>query len=863
MELIEREGVLSSLHTCFENTLEGEGHSVFVCGESGIGKTSLVKQFCKEVNRRAVILQGSCDALFTPSPLAPVYDIMLQLQQDMQQQGTHITDRTAFFSQVFLALKNQTHPFIIVFEDIHWADEATLDFIKFLARRITQLPGLFILTYRDNEIHTKHPLRNVLGQLVPGSFSRLQLQPLSKSAVEKLAEEKGYNGEDIYTVSGGNPFYVNELLASYNQGVPDNIKDSILSAYNRLHEKAKDIWEILSVVPTGLELNYFEKINPYYTEAVGICLEHKILLIENKQIAFKHELFRRTIEGSLSPLLRVALNRKILDLFRESFEAHNEIERIVHHAKNANEYDIVVKYAPMAAQHAAALGAHIEAARLYLTGIEYYQKQDKDVLVKFYEAYAYECYLTNQISEAIIYTAKSLEIWKEKKLTEQTGSSLRFLSRLWWFNGNGKNAEQYAAQAIAVLDAAPASKAKAMAFSNMSQLKMLADQSEDCVFWGEKAIAMANELGDEEILAHALNNVGTVQMMTVVTKEKGAAKLLQSLELALKNRYDEHAARAYTNLCSVNVKLKDYVAAEKYLLQGIQYCEERDLNSWTTYMLSWKARLYTETGKWNEALTIADRLINMETSPPVQISVLVAIGLIKMRRGETNALSFLLQAKKLAFVTQEVQRLLPVLTALLEYEWLTGSIETEQKDIDALTALIKNSDEVADDCSFIFWLKKVRGQTMPGFKLFEGYNITNATAVKAASLWEKIGTLYEQALALYEGGEVDKRKAVSIMHQLGATATYEKLIQQMRSSGIKSIPRGMRKSTQANEANLTQREIDIVTLLKDGLQNKEIAAKLFISPKTVDHHISSLLYKLEVNSRTKAAQEAIRLGIIK
>ena len=125
------------------------------------------------------------------------------------------------------------------------------------------------------------------------------------------------------------------------------------------------------------------------------------------------------LKTSLSPLKRVALNKKILDLFRESFEQNQEIERIIHHAKNANEYELVVHYAPLAAKQAASVGAHIEASKLYLSAIEYYQGNDKDLLIQFYESYAYECYLTNQIKEAIIYSRKSLNLWKEKNDTEK------------------------------------------------------------------------------------------------------------------------------------------------------------------------------------------------------------------------------------------------------------------------------------------------------------------------------------------------------------------------------------------------------------------------------------------------------------
>jgi DNA-binding CsgD family transcriptional regulator len=865
MELIERTGFLAILQSQFENSAEGEGHCVFVSGEAGIGKTSLVKAFCKELKKDYNIYQGTCDALFTPRPLAPLYDILLQLPNGLPENSGNIPDRTAFFTRFFHELNNQKKASLIVFEDIHWADEATLDFIKFLARRITQLRCLFILTYRDNEIHPHHPLRHVLGQLNPDSFTRIKLLPLSRQAVEKMAEEKGYNGEDVYSISGGNPFYVNEILASYSPGVPDNIKDSILSVYNRLDEKTKHVWEILSVFPTGFKIKYLEKMEPLYATAIEQYLDSKILILNEGLLLFKHELYRRTIEESLSPLLRVALNKKILALFRESFEQNQEIERIIHHAKNANEYEIVVHYAPLAASQAASVGAHIEASRLYLTAIEYYQGDDKDTLIQFYESYAYECYLTNQIKEAIIYTGKSLNLWNEKNDIEKIGNCMRFLSRFWWFDGNRKNAESFGEQAIEVLDSQPSSRTKAMAFSNMSQLKMLSEQSVECIFWGEKAIAIARELDDEETLSHALNNVGSVQMRTQSSMPKGIELLQQSLAIALKNSYHDHAGRAYTNMGSNGVKMKDYVFAKKVLDEGIHYCEERDLDSWTSYMLSWKATLNLETGNWKEAYGIADNLLKNEDQPPVvKIGALAVVATIKMRRGDPDALPLLLEAKAKAFETMELQRIIPALVALLEYEWITGKNFIEEAALDSTISMVGQKGIVYENNEFAFWLLKARKQHVPLREYYEGYQIYNQTmALKAADLWEQLGCPYEQALALFEGSEDDKRKAITIIHGLGAHAVYEKMKLEMRGSGIKSIPRGIRKTTQSNPALLTDRELDVLQLLNEGLQNKEIAANLFISAKTVDHHISSILFKLEVNSRTKAVNEAVRLQIIK
>jgi tetratricopeptide (TPR) repeat protein len=423
-------------------------------------------------------------------------------------------------------------------------------------------------------------------------------------------------------------------------------------------------------------------LEPNFIEAIESCLETKILIVDKGSIFFKHELYRRTVESSLSPLLRVALHKKILGLLLESFEENRKIEQIIHHAKNANEYDLVVRYAPVAARQAASVGSHIEATKLYLSAIEYYQGNDEDLLIQFYEAYAYECYLTNQIREAIIYSGKALNIWKKKNHTEKIGNCMRFLSRLWWFDGNRKQAESFGGQAIQALDSLPTSRAKAMAYSNMSQLKMLSDQVEDCMFWGEKAISMAKELNDDEILCHALNNVGDVQIRIFSTRKQGIELLQESLNIALKNSYHEHAARAYTNLGHNGMLIKDYALAKKAFDEGIQYCEERNLDSWTMYMLASLARVHFETGSWNDALKIAEDLLKGDyLPPPAKIFALVVVGSIRTRRGEADAYPLLNEAKSKAMQTMELQRIVPALSALLEYEWIKGTRCIEEEVI--------------------------------------------------------------------------------------------------------------------------------------------------------------------------------------
>ncbi len=866
MHLTEREDFLATLNARFKSAAAGEGHCVYVGGEAGIGKTSLVREFCRDKNSNCKIYYGTCDALFTPRPLAAVYDIAWQITPGvLQASATGIEDRAGLFARLFNALSSEKETTIIVFEDIHWADEATLDFIKFLARRITQLRCLFILTCRNDEIHSRHPLKHLLGQLQPDAFTRLLLTPFTRAAVDKMAAVKGTSGADVYAITGGNPFYVNEILASYSPGIPDNIKDSILSVYNRQQAETKQAWQLLSLPPGGLEITYLEEINPEYTAAIAQTLEAGILILKNGLLYFKHELYRRTIEASLSPQARTILNKQLLNLFLVHFDGKNGTERIIHHAKNAQVYNVVTQFAPLAAKQAAAVGAHIEAAKLYFSAIEYSNGAGDVLLVQLYQQYAYECYLTNQTKEAIVYTAKALGLWQAKNDIENTGNCLRFLSRLWWFEGNRKNAEQFGQQAVELLDSQPLSRAQAMAYSNMAQLKMLSYQDEECIYWGEKALAVARAIGDEEVVSHALNNIGRTYMRTIAFMQKGKHLLQQSLEIATRNTYHEHAARAYTNLGSSGIDIKDYVFAETILDEGIRYCEERNLDSWTSYMQSCMARLKLETGYWQDACCIAEALLKNEGQPPInKINLLTVTAAVKMRTGGKDAQPLLKQAQAMAMEAFELQRMLPVACALFEYEWLTGIPVIETSELNSIITLIGQHGNAWEGNEFAFWLQKARQQQLPVAPKMAGAVLdSNAGITETAHLWRSPGCPYNHAMAIFEEeGEDGKRAAISIMQKLGAGAVCEKLKQDMRTAGIKKIPRGMRKSTGENIALLTGREVDVLQLLQEGLQNKEIASRLYISAKTVDHHITSLLFKLDAKTRIQAVRNALKLNII-
>jgi predicted ATPase len=315
MELLERNDCLNILAGRYLSVQGGDGHTLFLTGEAGVGKTSLIHHFLKSISARAAVYSGACDSLFTPRPLGPLYDVAAQIGGTFPALLQHEKDRSLLFGAFLQILQENALPVVLVFEDIHWADEATIDLIKFLARRISRLRCLFLLTFRDDEVASRHPLRSVFGELPAGTFSKLALHRLSREAVDQLARAKGYaSGEQVYVLTGGNPFYVSEILASYSPGIPERVKDAILAVFHSKDDAMQALWELLSILPSRIEFDLVEPIERDFPNGIADCLRSGVIVDRQDYLSFKHELYRLTIEESLSPYRRKALHRTLLKI---------------------------------------------------------------------------------------------------------------------------------------------------------------------------------------------------------------------------------------------------------------------------------------------------------------------------------------------------------------------------------------------------------------------------------------------------------------------------------------------------------------------------------------------------------------------
>jgi DNA-binding CsgD family transcriptional regulator len=849
VELLEREQCFADLNDWLTSSVAQGGCVALVHGEAGIGKTALLQEFSRAQRAAPRVLWGACDALFTPRPLAPLHDIARQTQGQLLAALHAETSRDAIFTAALDELE-QGQPALLVFEDCHWADEATFDLLKFLGRRMQRTRSMLVMTYRTDEVGSRHPCRFVIGDLPCSIVRRLPLQPLSEVAVAKLAKQAGRSSQGLYNTTGGNPFFVTEVLATASESIPSNARDVVLARLAKLPPGARSLAELVSIVPGKAEAWLLEQAGVQDDASVESCLSIGMVRDESGSLAFRHDLARRALEDSLSQAQQKNLHARVLAILGK--RPGIAPARLAHHADGARNAVEVLRFAPAAAAHAAAVGAHREAVSHYQAALRYADDLPPAERAHLLEQVSYECYLIDQVQRAIDARREALEIWRAQGARMQEGDALRWLSRLSWLEGRRADADEYGAAAVCVLESLPPGPELAMAYSNRAQLDMLAADADSAVQWAQRTLQLAEQGGYDEIYCHALNNLGTARL--IAGDDAGWDDLNRSLTLALAHGFQEHAARAYTNLAAMAVQRKQYSAGSRYLSEGLTYCERHDLDSWRFYMVAWRGRARFEQGDWLGAAEDAQAIVSEAGSAPIaRIPALTILAHLRIRRGDPDATTPLDEARQLANRTSEMQRLSGVALAAADAAWIAGERQRIAQEVQPVYDLARIRRDLWMKGELALWLWRAGAFVQPPSDIAEPYaQEIGGDWRGAAAAWQALGCPYEQANALASGGETEQLEALTILERLGASAAASALRRRMREQGMRKIPRGSRTSTRTNLHGLTKREAEIFELLAQGMRNSAIAKRLFVTTKTVDHHVSAIFTKLGVSSRAEA-----------
>jgi len=852
MDLLERADELTTLHRLLAETTAG-GRVAVLSGEAGAGKSTLATAFVEGAGPRAHVLWGACDPLLTPRALGPLHDIARVLGGRLRDR---IGDgpRSEVFDLLLEALDRppQSARPIVVIEDLHWADEATLDMVSFLGRRLALCRALLLLTYRDDELAPDHRLRAVLAGLPPALTRRVALPPLSRAAVDRLA---GRHRPEVYEVTGGNPLLVTEVLSAESEGIPPTVRDLVLSRLATLAEPARAVARLVSVVPARAEADLLGGRE----EAVDECLARGVLTISGDGVAFRHELLRRAVEGALSPVRRKALHAEVLSILSQ--RPGVDPARLVHHAHHAGDAKATLYWAPIAARRAAQLGAYRQAAAHYATALPLAADHPAQERVELLEEYSLAAYHGGLGAEAIDARRAALRLREELGDPLRIGDDLRWVARLSWLNGRPDDARRYAWQAVAVLEAAPHGPELAAAYSNLSQLFMLGNEEPAAIEWGRRALDLARRTGDLSTEVHAMVNIASAQQQ--LGDPEGVAGLRAAHDRAISAGLDDQAGRALVNLGTVAADRYELDLADETFQRILPFLLARGLDGYARHMLGHRARVGLIRGDWAAADEDVEQSLSGVPMPGAFLVPSMTVQAVLLaRRGAPGAYEAADAAAERAYRAGEAQFVVPAAITLAELHWLDGDLDRAATEARRGYHLAQELGQPWFVGELAFWLWRCGRLDAAPEIAAEPFRLLIAGDWRgAADEWTRRGCLYPRAEALSHGDADATAEALRIYERLGAVVPARRLRGLLRARGL-PVPRGPRPATTTDPVGLTGRQREVLALLAEGLSNAEIAARLTVSVKTVDHHVSAVLAKLGVPNRGQAAAEARRRGLI-
>jgi DNA-binding CsgD family transcriptional regulator len=753
-------------------------------------------------------------------------------------------------------------PSVMIFEDVHWADEATLDVVRLFARRAADARFLLVLTFREAELDRSHPLRVVLGNL-PGSgqVTRLELAGLSQAAVAELAGPGNVNAAELHRRTAGNPFYVTEVLAAATDAVPGSVRDAVLAHAARLSPAARDLLDTLSVVPGPVDPWLLDAMLPETTEVLDDCLSTGMLVLAGDRVEFRHEIARQVVEESLPPGRRKAKHRLALEAL-SAVAGQQDLARLAHHADAARDADAVLKFAPAAAAEAAAAGAWREAARLYARAIAFAERLAPDCHATLLESFAAAAYHTELGREAADALRMAATIHAERGDVVRQGDALRRLGGQVGKDGAWAESEAAIAQALTLLETQPASRELAIAYNAMAAITGIADD-EPAVLWGKKALEIAGQVGCLDAIGDTLSILGTAELRQ--GDLGGLEKVRRSRELAEQMGNEIAIAQADMRAAAALAGRREWALAEQHVQQVRDFCRDRGLQMFYGWLTAIAAEAALARGRWDEAADTAAEILGWPVAGfrTFRITALVVTAAVRARRGESGYLELLDEAAELVQAIPPGQGVLQVAALRAEVAWLTGApaqhIGQEAQYGDVVPNAVRWFGGEAEVWGHRAGLDCGGPADLPKPYVLE----ISGNVEGAARWWHERGCDYDAALSLVCSADRQlMRRGLDILHDLGAQQAASVVARQLRALGELGLPRGPRPATATNPAGLTSREAEVLDLLAAGLSNTEIATQLVLSGRTIDNHVSSVFRKLGVTNRADARAAALEHQLV-
>lgn len=852
MPLLERDHELAELRAAAASAAAGTGSTIVVSGEAGIGKSSLLAAWMQDPGTDARILVGWCDDFLTSRTLGPLRDIARGTGGRLADAVAGV-DTAAVLDALLAELHYPLQPTVLVIEDLHWADDATLDVLRFVGRRIDGLPAVLVMTYRDDDLAVDHPLHGVLGAL-PTPARRLTLRPLSPAAVRVLVADRGVDADEVLRITDGNPFFVSEITHHGAAELPTSVADAVLGRVTTLPAASRAAVDLLSVIPGRADHGLVARLG-LRPDDLGIVESRGLLAVDATGVRFRHELTRLAVRAALPVTQRIQHHQAVLSALGDG----DDETAILHHALEVGRGDVVAAHGPRVAHEAYIAGAHREAVRHQTNVLIYAHLLEPEVLAGLLEQHAWTLYTLHRFDESVRAAERAVAHREALGDPVALGRALTVLARMRYVANDPEAAIDAVERAVDLLAAygneeerAEGLVARAVTYALIEEPAELARQlAEECV-------AVTDQLGRPDLRSLALNYRAISQC--AAGGQPDIEDFHEAIRLALDHGHLELAARAYANLTfELMLSREPNAGAVPTLDDALAFLQDHDFASHAFDVLARKATVQFVLGNWGEAeRQLRELRATTEQHGLIDLIALESLARIAIRRGDEDADAMLSGAWGLARRSGAAPYIGLIGVIRLEQAWLAGDRDAAEARLADLPlprlrprlraealrygqlagVMVHAAGDEAEP-----WCSGLRGDWRA-----------------AAAAWERDGRPYEQALELLASGQqAPMLRALEIFDGLGAVPAARLARQRLRSLGVRSIPRGPQAATRHHPAGLTPRQAEVLDLLADGLTNAKIADRLVVSVRTVDHHVAAVLQKLGVASRHEAAD---RVGAV-
>ena len=828
VELLERQSATASLQGALADATRGAGRMVFVSGEAGIGKTSLVRAFVDDLPRGTRVLSGACDDLLTPAPLGAIRDVARRTHGPLAAALAGSGDVAA----AVLAELSAGPPTVLLVEDLHWADEATLDLLAFVARRIGDLRAACRPHLPRRRGGPGLAVAQAVGRGAVGACAS-RWTGCRSNAVIALAPDRAV-ALHVHGRTRGNPFLVTELLHAGGR-LPASVSESVLGRLTRLPEASRAFVEQLAVIPARAEPELLDVLQPGWADLAAPAEELGVLDVRDGALTFRHELARQAVEESLPGGRRIQLNRAVLAALLD--EEPPDRARILHHADRCRDVDAVLAHGPAAARAAAAAGAHQQALAFREQVRPVADRLPDDDRAAFFEELAWEYYYANRFADAVTAARSAVALREDAK-------TLVTLARQLYMNAELREARAVIDRAVA---AAPTD---ALAATHRAVLLVLTDDEQAAL----PALAAAAELaaGRDDLIAFGTSYAGLARVQ--LGDLSGLDLLRDGIEQATAAGQRDYLARSYTSIVRALERIGRYDELAHYVDEGLSRAREVEFLSHAYTLEAHRSLLQMIRGEWATAEQGLRELVGAHPDAGVLARhTLPVLARLLVRRGADDADEWLERAWELARRADVLPVLAPAALATVEHAWLTGRPELADEPVRLLGERLHRPGAERYRGELLRYLRRLGRPAEPFAGCPEEFAAGLRGDWRAAAAAVAVDP-YAQALELAESPDPDTvLAALACLDGLGAGPAATLVRRRLRELGVQRIPRGPTPATRENPAGLTERQLDVLGLLAEGLSNPEIAERLVLSVRTVDHHVSAILTKLGVSSRREAA----------